>query len=83
MEHRTVPRMRTMQQAYEAIKKEDPDTCLTLHRLKMLVRSGHIPYTKAGKKYLINLDMLFERLASGEIFDLGEPAKQPGIRALK
>ena len=72
-EKRRLPRMRTLKAAMEEIKAADPDTCLTLNRLKVLVKSGELPHVKAGRKILINLDMLFDLLATGEIFQLGQP----------
>jgi hypothetical protein len=40
----------------------DAETAITPNALRRMVVSGQIPYTKAGKKYLIDLDVLFEYL---------------------
>ena len=72
-ERRRLPRMRTCKQAIEEIKAADPNTALTLNRIQVLVRSGKLPHVKAGHKYLINLDMLFDLLATGEIYTLDQP----------
>lgn len=52
-------RMRTIDQAYEYIKREDPDTCIAKTYLRRLCQSGKLPgVVTVGRKYMINLDML-------------------------
>lgn len=58
----TVPRMRTLPEAYAEIKKADPSTAYTLRALRSAVNKGEIPVTKVGNKRLINLDKLYEIL---------------------
>lgn len=60
------PRMRTIPQAYAELKAADPDTCFTEYALRQLVLSGQIPTVRAGRKFLINLDLLFEYLGCRE-----------------
>ena len=55
-------RIRTLTETYEHIKQMDAETAITPNALRRMVVSGQIPYTKAGKKYLIDLDVLFEFL---------------------
>ncbi len=55
-------RIRTLSETYEHIKQMDAKTAITPNALRRMVVSGQIPYTKAGKKYLIDLDVLFEYL---------------------
>ncbi len=57
-----LPKMRLITQAYQQIKKEDPQTALTLNALKCLVRNGEIPSKKSGRKTLIIYDTLIEYL---------------------
>ena len=38
---------------------------LTEYRVRELCKSGELPCVKAGKKYLINLDVLFQFLGGG------------------
>jgi len=40
----------------------DAQTAVTPNALRRMVISGQIPCTKAGKKYLIDLDVLLEYL---------------------
>jgi len=55
-------RIRTLAQAHSALKEMDAKTAVTPNALRRMVISGQIPYTKAGKKYLIDLDVLLEYL---------------------
>lgn len=55
-------RIRTIKKAYEEISKADPNTCLTEHHIRQLAINGNIPTTKAGNKYLLDLDKLIEYL---------------------
>lgn len=59
----TIPRMRTISKAYSAIKAADPDTDFTLRALRRMVSTGEIPSVEIGNKKLINLDLLFTKLA--------------------
>ena len=53
-----IPRMRTIDAAFEYVKEHDPETNLTKYALRQAVVSGALPTVKAGKKYLINLQDL-------------------------
>lgn len=55
-------RIRTIKKAYEEISKADPNTCLTEHRIRQLAVNGDIPTTKAGSRYLLDMDKLFAYL---------------------
>lgn len=52
------PRMRTINEAYNEIKTLDPNTAITPHAIRQLVIEDKIPHIKAGRKYLLNLDVL-------------------------
>lgn len=53
-----MPRMRTIQEAYKAIKETDQQTAITPHAIRRLIINGDIPSIKAGNKYLVDLDTL-------------------------
>lgn len=59
---RKIPRMRTVKEAAQEIKQLDANTAVTETHIRRLALSGVLPRVKAGKKYLINLDTLFEYL---------------------
>ena len=58
-----IPRMRTVHEAAQELKQLDPSTAVTEYHIRRLVLSGKLPKIKAGKKYLINLDLLLDYLA--------------------
>ena len=63
----TVPRMRTVPEAFRELKAADPDTAYTLRALRADVKNGRIPCVPVGDggtKRLINLDQLFEMLGT-------------------
>lgn len=55
-------RMRFPQQAFEELKKEDPDTPITLNYIRRLSASGLIPVVMIGRRRLLNYDALLEFL---------------------
>ena len=55
-----IPRMRTVHEAAEELKKLDANTAVTEYHIRRLVLDGVLPRIKAGKKYLINLDSQLE-----------------------
>lgn len=59
----SLPRMRGLAEAIEEIKAQDPQTALTLHALRSLVKTGTVPCVRAGSKYLINMAVLESYLA--------------------
>lgn len=66
-------RMRTIQQTIDYLKAQDADTAVTEYWLRGLLASGVIPYHKAGKKFLVNLDALEQYLA--------KPPEEPVIES--
>lgn len=60
-----IPRMRTLDAAFEYVKQCDPETSLTKYALRQAVVSGALPTVKAGKKYLINLQVLEDWMQGG------------------
>ena len=55
-------KLRTLSEAYDYIKEQDPGTSLTPWALRLMVVSGDVPCIKTGKKYLIDMDGLLEYL---------------------
>ncbi len=56
--------MRLLSEAYAEIKKDDPNTALTMNALRCLVKKGDIPCVQIGRKKLINYEKLLEYLAN-------------------
>lgn len=66
-------RMRTIQEAAKELREKDPNTAITPYAIRRMVLSGTIPHIKAGKKRLINMDILERYLSAPERFDGGWP----------
>ena len=72
-----MPRIRTLTETYNYIKEQDNETAITPNALRRMVVSGQIPCVKAGKKYLIDLDVLFEYLKGTKPEDVLPGYKNP------
>ncbi|MCI8403900.1 MAG: DNA-binding protein [Clostridia bacterium] len=72
--------MRGIKAAIEEIKEFDAATALTETYLRRLVLRHEIPSVKAGRKYLINMDILNEYLCKGACSD--ELTAAGGIRKI-
>ena len=59
-----LPRMRTIKEAAAELKALDEHTAVTEYHIRQLALSGVLPRVQAGKKYLINLDLLIEYLTN-------------------
>lgn len=83
-----LPRMRTAERVLEEIKKVDPDTEVTLHYIRGIIRAEAVPVVACGRKKLVNVDAVMDLLACG--YELASQPKQrnepnefascPGIR---
>ena len=70
----TLPRMRTIKEAAEEIKQTDPQTAVREYFIRDLVVNNQIPYVRAGRKILINMDRLYEYLQGSS-----EPVKTDAL----
>lgn len=61
----SLPRMRGIAEAIEEIRAQDPNTAVTPHFLRKLVKTNAIPCIRVGTKYLVNMDTLYNYLANG------------------
>lgn len=57
-----LPRMRILKDAYEELKKLDPDTSITTYFIRNLALEGKVKSVMAGRKRLINFDDLLQYL---------------------
>lgn len=58
-----IPRMRTVAEAAKELKEMDEHTAVTEYHIRRLALSGVLPRVQAGRKLLINFDLLLEYLA--------------------
>lgn len=70
-------RLRTLTETYNHIKDMDAETAITPNALRRLVVSGNVPCVRVGKKYLIDLDVLFEYLKGTRPEDVLPGYKNP------
>lgn len=61
-----VARIRTIDKAYQEIKRADPDTCISKSYIRQIVYSGDIRSQKTGNRYLFDLDELERYLKEGD-----------------
>lgn len=59
-----VDRIRTIDTAYEEIRKNDPDTAISRNYIRQIVRDGTIPSIRQGSKYLVSMQVLEEYIKS-------------------
>ena len=76
-------RMRTISEAIVAIQEADPKTAFTQTALRRMIKAGEIPSIKAGCKYLVNLDILFDYLNNPINQTTAIIPVNTGIRAVK
>lgn len=80
-----LPRMRTIKEAAAELKTLDKNTAVTEYHIRQLALSGVLPRVQAGKKLLINLDLLIEYLTNPDAdkFRVNtHPASDNGIRKI-
>lgn len=57
-----IPKMRTVPEAAKELKAIDKNTAVTEYHIRQLALSGVLPRVQAGRKMLINFDLLLEYL---------------------
>lgn len=77
-----VPRMRTINEAAAELKAIDPHTAMTAYHIRRLCLDGVIPTVKAGKKFLLNLDLLLEYM-SNPTADKFQPRPVPTVNGIR
>ena len=61
-----LPKIRTIAEAIEEIKRIDPETAITARFIKEGIANGKIPIIKVGNKVLVNMESIYTFL-EGEI----------------
>ena len=60
-----IPKMRTVDSAYDELKRLDPKSDFTKRALRRMISTGELKTVKIGNKHLINFDLLLEILSCG------------------
>lgn len=55
-------KIRTINGAAEELKALDPGTQITAWTIRKMITDGTLPYSKAGTRYYIDLDILIDLL---------------------
>lgn len=71
---RSAPRMRTAAECEEYFIAADPETPIRKRKIAKWIRDGKLPYSICGNKKLVNLDLLIEKISSGDLSD-----DKPGV----
>ncbi len=71
-----LPRMRTAVEAVEELRKYDSGTAVTVHAVRRMIKSGELPCVHAGKKQLINMQILIDVLNGSYV---NNPTEKYGI----
>ncbi len=61
-----IPAMRGIKEAVAEIRRADPETAVTEHYLRGLIKSGALPHRQAGRKIIISMDALYTYLSGEE-----------------
>ena len=79
-----IPRMRTVAEAAKELKAIDEHTAVTEYHIRQLALSGVLPRVQAGRKLLINFDLLLEYLENptADKFQVHTAADVNGIRRI-
>lgn len=59
-----LPRMRNADGVFRELKEADPDTRISAYFIRRLIKSGAIPVVKIGRMELVNVDLVFDYLAT-------------------
>ena len=55
-------RIRTIDQAYDEIKKQDPQTAISRYLGRQMVKQGMVPSLPSGNKRLVDVDVLERKI---------------------
>lgn len=58
-------KLRSIDGAYEELKRRDSETAITKFFIRKLLTEGYVPSVRSGNKWLVDVDVL-EKYLSGE-----------------
>lgn len=68
-----LPKIRTIAEAIEEIKRIDPETAITTRFIKEGIANGKIPIIKVGNKVLVNMESIYTFLEGELIYETVTP----------
>jgi hypothetical protein len=57
-------RLRTINEAYNFLKEQDPGTSISPYFIRKMIVDGQVPSFKVGRKYLLDVDALVVQLVA-------------------
>ena len=78
-----LPRMRTAKGVLAEIQAQDPDTEITLHYIRYLIKTNEVPVVPVGVKKLVDVDAVLEYLSSGALVPTKDDMTSGRIRMVK
>ena len=64
-----IPKIRTISEAIEEIKRLDPETAITARFIKEGIADGKIPIIRVGNKVLVNMANIFTFLEGEAVYE--------------
>lgn len=58
--------LRSIKKAYDIVRRDDPETAITVHTIRMWCKEGKIKYLTAGNKILVDVQSLMDYIAIKE-----------------
>ena len=69
----SIPKIRTIAEAIEEIKRLDPETAITARFIKEGIADGKIPIIRVGNKVLVNMASIFAFLEGEAVYETVTP----------
>ncbi len=64
-----IPKIRTISEAVDEIKRLDPETAITARFIKEGIADGKIPIIRVGNKVLVNMTNIFTYLEGEAVYE--------------
>ncbi len=58
--------LRSIKKAFELVRRDDPETAITVHTIRMWCKEGKIKSLTAGNKVLVDVQSLMDYIAMKE-----------------
>ena len=56
--------LRSIKKAFDIIKEQDPDTCITIHTIRVWCKENKIKNLRAGTKILVDVESLLNYISN-------------------
>lgn len=59
--------LRSIKKAYDIIKEQDAETCITVHTIRIWCKENKIKNLRAGTKILVDVESLLDYISNKEV----------------